>query len=128
MIAVTQRDVKRMLAYSSVAHVGFVLTGLVAANHAGVASTMFYLLAYGISTVGAFAIVGLVRDRTGEAGDLSAWAGLGRRSPVAAAAFAGVAGTSTLFARATIPTVCRARHSKPRRGWRSPRRFKMGSS
>ncbi|WP_420753514.1 NADH-quinone oxidoreductase subunit NuoN [Rhodococcus sp. O3] len=88
VIAVTQRDVKRMLAYSSVAHVGFVLTGLVAANHAGVASTMFYLLAYGISTVGAFAIVGLVRDRTGEAGDLSAWAGLGRRSPVAAAAFA----------------------------------------
>ncbi|WP_307846197.1 NADH-quinone oxidoreductase subunit NuoN [Rhodococcus sp. CX] len=88
VIAVTQRDVKRMLAYSSVAHVGFVLTGLVAANHAGVASTMFYLLAYGISTVGAFAIVGLVRDRTGEAGDLSAWSGLGRRSPVAAAAFA----------------------------------------
>ncbi|WP_240794779.1 NADH-quinone oxidoreductase subunit NuoN [Rhodococcus zopfii] len=88
VVAVTQRDVKRMLAYSSVAHVGFVLTGLVAANHAGVASTMFYLLAYGISTVGAFAIVGLVRDRSGEAGDLSAWAGLGRRSPVVAAAFA----------------------------------------
>nr|WP_281180646.1 NADH-quinone oxidoreductase subunit NuoN [Rhodococcus phenolicus] len=88
VIAVTQRDVKRMLAYSSVAHVGFVLTGFVAANHAGVTSTMFYLLAYGISTVGAFAIVGLVRDRSGEAGDLSAWAGLGRRSPAVAAAFA----------------------------------------
>ncbi|MFZ2527299.1 MAG: NADH-quinone oxidoreductase subunit NuoN [Rhodococcus sp. (in: high G+C Gram-positive bacteria)] len=88
VVAVTQRDVKRMLAYSSVAHVGFILTGLVAANHAGVASTMFYLLAYGISTVGAFAIVGLVRDRNGEVGDLSAWAGLGRRSPVVAGAFA----------------------------------------
>ncbi|MDI9934100.1 NADH-quinone oxidoreductase subunit NuoN [Rhodococcus opacus] len=88
VMAVTQNDVKRMLAYSSVAHAGFILTGLVAANRAGLSSTMFYLLAYGFSTLGAFAVVTLVRDSRGEATDLSRWAGLGRRSPLAGGVFA----------------------------------------
>ncbi|MFC9789802.1 NADH-quinone oxidoreductase subunit NuoN [Rhodococcus sp. NPDC127528] len=86
--AVTQTDVKRMLAYSSIAHAGFILTGLIAGNRAGLSATMFYLLAYGFSTLGAFAIVGLVRDAGGEATDMSRWAGLGRRSPVVATVFA----------------------------------------
>ncbi|QYB03261.1 NADH-quinone oxidoreductase subunit NuoN [Rhodococcus sp. USK10] len=88
VMAVTQTDVKRMLAYSSVAHAGFILTGLVAANRAGLSSTMFYLLAYGFSTLGAFAVVTLVRDSRGEATDLSRWAGLGRRSPLVGGVFA----------------------------------------
>lgn len=88
VMAVTQNDVKRMLAYSSVAHAGFILTGLVAANRAGLSSTMFYLLAYGFSTLGAFAVVTLVRDSRGEATDLSRWAGLGRRSPLVGGVFA----------------------------------------
>ena len=62
--AVTQTDVKRMLAYSSIAHAGFILTGMIAANKAGLSATMFYLVAYGFSTLGAFAVVGLVRDAT----------------------------------------------------------------
>ncbi|TQF68461.1 NADH-quinone oxidoreductase subunit NuoN [Rhodococcus spelaei] len=86
--AVTQTDVKRMLAYSSIAHAGFILTGLIAGNRAGLSSTLFYLLAYGFSTLGAFAVVSLVRDSTGEAGEMSRWAGLGRRSPVVAGLFA----------------------------------------
>ncbi|NLU84661.1 NADH-quinone oxidoreductase subunit NuoN [Rhodococcus sp. HNM0569] len=87
--AVTQRDVKRMLAYSSIAHAGFLLTGVVAYDDAGTAATMFYLLAYALSTLGAFAVVTLVRETDGsEATGLDRWAGLGRRSPVAAGVFA----------------------------------------
>ena len=86
--AVTQRDVKRMLAYSAVAHTGFILTGVIAANQAGLMGTLFYLTAYGFSTVGAFAVVSVVRGRDGaECTELSRWAGLGRRYPIAGVAF-----------------------------------------
>jgi len=87
-VAIVQTDVKRMLAYSSIAHAGFLLTGIVATSKAGLAATLFYLLAYAFATVAAFAIVTLVRDSTGEATHLSQWAGLGRRSPLVAGAFA----------------------------------------
>jgi NADH-quinone oxidoreductase subunit N len=86
--AVTQNDVKRMLAYSAVAHTGFILTGVIAQNEAGVSSTLFYLFAYGFSTVGAFAVVGLVRNPAGEEDTaLARWAGLGRRYPVVGIVF-----------------------------------------
>ncbi|MHA4853366.1 NADH-quinone oxidoreductase subunit NuoN [Rhodococcus sp. MSC1_016] len=88
VLAVTQTDVKRMLAYSSITHAGFILTGLIAANDAGLSSTMFYLLAYGFSTLGAFAVVTLVRDADGEVTEMSRWAGLGRRSPLIGVVFA----------------------------------------
>lgn len=87
--AVTQNDVKRMLGYSAVAHTGFILTGVIAGNAAGVSSTLFYLFAYGFSTLGAFAVVGLVRDADGEEDSaLARWAGLGRRYPVVGTVFA----------------------------------------
>jgi len=86
--AVTQRDVKRMLAYSAVAHTGFLLVGVIAANQSGLSGTLFYLAAYGFTTVGAFAFVSLVRDRAGvEQTQLLQWAGLGRRYPLAGAVF-----------------------------------------
>jgi NADH-quinone oxidoreductase subunit N len=86
--AVTQNDVKRMLAYSAVAHTGFILTGVIAQNEAGVSSTLFYLFAYGFSTVGAFAVVGLVRNPEGEEDTaLARWAGLGRRYPIVGIVF-----------------------------------------
>ncbi|MEU7767536.1 NADH-quinone oxidoreductase subunit NuoN [Nocardia sp. NPDC049190] len=89
IMAITQTDVKRMLAYSSVAHAGFILTGLAAANNRGVAAVLFYLFAYGLGTLGAFAVVSLVRESTGaEATGLPRWAGLGRRSPWLATVFA----------------------------------------
>ncbi len=87
VLAVSQTDVKRMLAYSSISHAGFLLVGLVAAGPAGTASSLFYLVTYGIATIGSFAVVTLVRDAGGEATHLSSWAGLGRRSPVVAGAF-----------------------------------------
>lgn len=104
VIAIVQTDVKRMLAYSSIAHAGFILTGILAYSRSGVSSVLFYLLAYGFSTVGAFALVTLVRDAGdgdavgGEATHLSQWAGLGRRSPLLAGLF-----TLFLLAFAGIP-------------------------
>ncbi len=88
IVAITQTDVKRLLAYSSIAQAGYILTGLIAATTAGLSSSLFYLAAYGLAVIGAFAIVTLVRDHGGEAGHLSSWAGLGKRSPMVAGAFA----------------------------------------
>ena len=98
LVAIAQRDVKRMLAYSSIAHAGFLLSGVIALNKAGLDASIFYLFAYGVATVGAFAIVTLVRDSAGEVTDLNRWSGLGKRSPLVATAFAGF-----LLAFAGIP-------------------------
>ncbi|MGI3784779.1 MAG: NADH-quinone oxidoreductase subunit NuoN [Janthinobacterium lividum] len=97
ILAITQTDVKRMLAYSSIAHAGFILTAFVGASQAvtgaregaltSISSVMFYLVAYGAATIGAFAVVTMVRDSTGEATQLSSWVGLGKRSPLAALVF-----------------------------------------
>ncbi|MET9490864.1 NADH-quinone oxidoreductase subunit NuoN [Nocardia sp. NPDC006630] len=110
VFAITQTDMKRMLAYSSVAHAGFILTALVAANTAGVSSVLFYLAVYGLGTLGAFAVVSLVRDENGdEATSLSAWAGMGRRSPWLASifslfllSFAGIPLTSGFIAKFAV--------------------------
>ncbi|CAB4927557.1 unannotated protein [freshwater metagenome] len=98
LLAVTQTDVKRMLAYSSVAHTGFLLVGVVTLDSEGLAGTLFYLMTYGFTTIAAFAVVSLVRDSAGEATHLSQWAGLGRKSPLLAGTFA-----LLLFALAGIP-------------------------
>jgi NADH-quinone oxidoreductase subunit N len=88
VVAIAQRDVKRMLAYSSIAHAGFLLTGVIALSKSGLEASIFYLFAYGVATVGAFGIITLVRDAAGEVGDLNRWSGLGKRSPLLASAFA----------------------------------------
>jgi len=88
VVAITQRDVKRMLAYSSIAHAGFLLAGVIALSKPGLDSSIFYLFAYGIATLGAFAIVTLIRDSAGEVTDLNRWSGLGKRSPLVASVFA----------------------------------------
>ncbi len=98
LVAIAQRDVKRMLAYSSIAHAGFLLSGVIALNKAGLDASIFYLFAYGVATVGAFAVVTLVRDSAGEVTDLNRWKGLGKRSPWVAATFA-----AFLLAFAGIP-------------------------
>jgi NADH-quinone oxidoreductase subunit N len=88
LVAISQRDVKRMLAYSSIAHAGFLLSGVIALNKSGLDATIFYLFAYGVATVGAFAIISLISDSSGEVTDLNRWAGLGKRSPWIATSFA----------------------------------------
>jgi NADH-quinone oxidoreductase subunit N len=97
VLAVTQTDMKRMLAYSSVAHTGFLLTGVLGVQQTSaladgeltaLQAVLFYLATYGFATLGAFAIVGLVRDSGGEATALERWAGLGKESPIVAGVFA----------------------------------------
>ena len=88
LVAIAQRDVKRMLAYSSIAHAGFLLTGVYALSFNGLSASIFYLATYGLTTVGAFAIVTLIRDANGEVTDLNRWAGLAKRSPLVATLFA----------------------------------------
>ncbi|MFW0789635.1 NADH-quinone oxidoreductase subunit NuoN [Gordonia sp. CPCC 205333] len=110
LMAVTQSDIKRMFAYSSVSHVGFILVGVVALSRSGLAATLFYVAAYALSAFGAFAIISVVRDSTGrEATDLSAWAGIGRRNPLVGSmlslfllAFAGIPLTSGFIAKFAV--------------------------
>ncbi|MBB5921535.1 NADH-quinone oxidoreductase subunit N [Actinoalloteichus hoggarensis] len=98
VLGLTQTDIKRMVAYSSVAHAGFLLVGAIALTDDGLAGTMFYLLAYGFTTVAVFGVITLVRDSDGEATHLSKWAGLAKRSPLVAAVF-----SFLLLALAGIP-------------------------
>ena len=118
IVAVTQTDVKRMLAYSAITHAGFLLLGVIAYDDVGLSATLFYLVAYGFSTLGAFATIAVVRepDRPSgphvsgrEATNLSQWAGLGRRYPLVGAmfsmfllAFAGIPLTSGFIAKFAV--------------------------
>lgn len=85
--AISQRDIKRMLALSSIAHTGFVLIAVVSLNKSALSATLFYLVAYGLATIGAFGIVTLVQDSAGEVTDINRWVGLGKKSPLVAAVF-----------------------------------------
>ena len=109
LIAIAQRDVKRMLAYSSIAHAGFLLTGVLALNQSGITASLFYLASYGLTTLGAFALVSLVRDSAGEVTDLNRWVGLAKRSPLIATifslfllSFAGIPLTAGFIGKFTI--------------------------
>jgi NADH-quinone oxidoreductase subunit N len=88
VLAIAQTDVKRMLAYSSIAHAGFVLVGVVAYSPLGEAGAMFYLAAYAAMILGAFGVVALVSRRGEEHTSLVSYEGLYRRSPVLAALLA----------------------------------------
>jgi NADH-quinone oxidoreductase subunit N len=85
ILAIAQTNVKRMLAYSSIAHAGFILTGLTASGAAGIRSAVFYLVAYAAMTVGAFGTVMLVSGKGEERTRLGDYAGLARTNPIAAA-------------------------------------------
>jgi NADH-quinone oxidoreductase subunit N len=88
VLAIAQTDVKRMLAYSSIAHAGFVLVGVVAYSPLGEAGAMFYLAAYAAMILGAFGVVALVSRRGEEHTSIVSYEGLYRRSPVLAALLA----------------------------------------
>jgi len=98
VIGLTQTDVKRMVAYSSVAHAGFILIGAIAITAQGLSGSLFYLLSYGFTSLAVFGVISLVRDGDGEATHLSQWAGLSKRSPLVAAVM-----TFLLLALAGIP-------------------------
>ena len=86
VVALAQSNLKRMLAYSSIAHVGYMAVGVVAGGGAGTSAVLYYLFAYTFTTVGTFGVVALC-DRAGEeAVSVSDYAGLARKSPLLAAA------------------------------------------
>jgi len=84
VIAIAQTNIKRMLAYSSIAHAGYVLIGLAAANDNGISSAMLYLLIYCVMNIGAFGAVILAKTEDGENLMISDYAGLGTRKPLIA--------------------------------------------
>lgn len=96
IMAITQTNMVRMLAYSSIGHAGFLLIPLTSLGPHSLRALAFYLLTYSFATIGAFAVVMLVRERTasgevtGEASHIGQWAGLARRSPL-------LAGSMTIF-------------------------------
>ncbi|MDQ3304749.1 MAG: NADH-quinone oxidoreductase subunit N [Actinomycetota bacterium] len=97
-LAIVQTDVKRMLAYSSISHAGFILVGAEAASDRGVAGALFYLLAYTFMVVGSFGVATLVGRRGDADHSLPAYRGLSRRRPLLALAF-----TVFLLAQAGVP-------------------------
>ncbi|OGT99440.1 MAG: NADH-quinone oxidoreductase subunit N [Geobacteraceae bacterium GWB2_52_12] len=96
--ALRQDNIKRVLAYSSIAHAGYALVGFVAANGTGTAGILFYMLSYAFMNIGAFAIVILVAKKGETNGNVSDFAGLGFKRPLLA-----VVMTIFLFSLAGMP-------------------------
>jgi NADH-quinone oxidoreductase subunit N len=86
VVAIAQSNLKRMLAYSSIAHAGYMLVGLVAGGAAGTSAVLFYLLTYAFTTAGAFGVITLCERARDEAVEVGDYAGLARRHPLLAAA------------------------------------------
>lgn len=86
--ALRQDNIKRMLAYSSIAHAGYALVGLVAANTTGTSGILFYMLSYAFMNIGAFAVIVLVGKQGEPNGTVMDFAGLGQKRPLLAAAMA----------------------------------------
>jgi NADH-quinone oxidoreductase subunit N len=79
--ALRQSCVKRLLAYSSVAHAGYMLIGLIAANKDGQVSILYYIVIYSFATLGAFAIIGIINDRLGREAYISDFNGCWKQNP-----------------------------------------------
>ncbi len=86
IVAIAQSNIKRMLAYSSIAHIGYLLIGLVAGRELGISATLLYTLVYALMTLGAFAMVVLLCVGEVKGERIDDFTGLAQRSPVAAAA------------------------------------------
>jgi len=83
LTAIAQTSVKRLLAYSAIAHAGYMLTGVLANTAASQAALMFYVITYGLTVVGAFGVVAVVEEATGS-DTIESFAGLSRRAPLLA--------------------------------------------
>ena len=81
LVAIAQTNVKRLLAYSAIAHSGYMLLALLSHKEQAVASLLYYAITYGLTTIGAFGVVTVVEQATGDS-KLTDFAGLSRRSPV----------------------------------------------
>lgn len=98
VMAIVQSNIKRMLAYSSIAHAGYISIGVLAVSDLGSSGLLFYIFTYAITIIGAFCIVIILGDRGERKLDIVEYAGLGKRHPVLAACMAGF-----MFSLAGIP-------------------------
>jgi NADH-quinone oxidoreductase subunit N len=98
VMAIVQTSVKRMMAYSSISHAGFILVGVEVATADGISSSLFYILAYAVMVIGTFAVITLVGDASGGDQSFAAYRGLSRRRPALAFVF-----TVLLLAQAGVP-------------------------
>jgi NADH-quinone oxidoreductase subunit N len=117
LAAIAQTDVRRLLAYSAVAHAGYTLVGLMGAGAQALPSVLFYIATYGAAVIGAFSVVGIIEQQTGNA-RLESFVGLAKRSPTLAVCLmifilslagipplAGFFGKFYLFVSAATPTL-----------------------
>ncbi|MGA3215202.1 MAG: NADH-quinone oxidoreductase subunit N [Acidimicrobiales bacterium] len=118
VLGLVQRDVKRMLAYSSINHAGFILVGLAAANSAGISGSIYYVFVYAFLVLGSFAVITVVGGKGDREHDLDAYRGLGRRQPLLALAFTvlllgqtGVPFTTGFFAKLYVISAAVKAHS-----------------
>src|SRR6266496_1660265 len=81
IVAIVQSSVRRLIAYSAIAHAGYMLLAVLSHDKEAVASLLYYAVTYGLTTIGAFGVVAVVEDRGGD-DQLVTFAGLSRRSPV----------------------------------------------
>lgn len=109
LTAIAQTNVKRMLAYSAISHMGFMLLGIIAANANGFSSAMFYVVAYVFMTAGTFGLMMLLAGEKGEADGFDTYKGLNQRSPWKAfmllllmASMAGIPGTVGFLAKLSV--------------------------
>src|SRR5699024_8933090 len=98
VLALVQTDVKRLLAYSSINHAGFILVALEQASPEGTAAALFYLMAYSFMVLGSFGVVGLLSRRGDGNNSLEDYAGIASRQPYLAFAL-----TVFLLAQAGVP-------------------------
>lgn len=98
IVAIAQDNIKRMLAYSSISHAGYLAIGLAAGNHDAVAGIVFYLTAYTFMNLGAFGIISLIEGKDETNLNINSYAGLGNRSPLLAGLLALI-----MFALAGLP-------------------------
>jgi len=85
IVALSQTNIKRMLAYSSIAHAGYALLGIIAANNEGLASMMNYMMIYAFMNIGAFAVIIMLRTEGFRGEDITDYQGLAKTHPMAAA-------------------------------------------
>lgn len=85
IVAISQTNIKRMLAYSSIAHAGYILLGIIAGTQDGLASVMVYLLIYAFMNIGAFGVIIMLRSENFKGDSLEDYEGLAKTHPVAAA-------------------------------------------
>jgi NADH-quinone oxidoreductase subunit N len=111
IVAIAQTNLKRMFAYSTITHMGFVLLGFVAGNIEGYASAMFYVVVYALMSLGGFAVIVALSRRGFESDLISDFSGLGRRNPLMAAlmlilllSMAGIPPLLGFYAKITILT------------------------